>query len=141
MKLEYNATIKQGKLTVRNRKQFDLDLCTLKDGEYVLTLERKRSKRSGQQNRYYWFSVSLIRERFKELGTECSLEDVHAFLRSKFLYNELINEKTGEVLQIPRSTTELNKSDFGEYVDRIKIFAAESMDLYIPDANEQLTIL
>lgn len=139
MKLTYNGYIKSGTFFLRNKSNFEREISQFKDCEIEVTFEKKRSKRSWLQNRYYWgVCVSMIQERFKELGTDCSKEDVHCFLRSKFLYKELVNEKDGEIMQIPRSTTDLNKSEFSEYIGKIQMFAAETLDLIIPDAGQQV---
>jgi hypothetical protein len=141
-KLEYTGQVKDGKLHIRNRAQFDREVSQFTNCEIWITVEKKRSKRSIMQNRYYFgVCVSLIQERFKELGTDCNKEDVHCFLRGKFLFNEVLNDVTGEVFQIPRSTTDLSKSEFSEYISKIQQFAAETLDVIIPDANEQLEIV
>lgn len=140
-KLEYTGQVKDGKLHIRNRAMFDREISQFKDCELEITIEKKRSKRSIYQNRYYFgVCVSLIQERFKELGTDCSKEDVHCFLRSKFLFNEAISEH-GEVFQIPRSTTDLTKSEFMDYIAKIQQFAAETLDIFIPEPNSQLQII
>jgi hypothetical protein len=139
-KIEANGYVKEGRFHIRNRPQFEREVSQFADCELWVTIEKKRSKRSIQQNRYYFgVCVSLIQERFKELGTDCSKEDVHCFLRGKFLYNEAISEH-GEVFQIPRSTTELSKSEFMDYIAKIQQFAAETLDIIIPEPNEQISI-
>ena len=78
MKLTYNGYIKSGTFFLRNKSNFEREISQFKDCEIEVTFEKKRSKRSWLQNRYYWgVCVSMIQERFKELGTDCSKEDVH----------------------------------------------------------------
>ena len=55
-------------------------------------------------------------------------------------YKEIVNETTGEVKKLPNSTTQLNKSEFSEMIERVKIWSAEWCNIYIPDAGEQMTI-
>jgi hypothetical protein len=43
-------------------------------------------------------------------------------------------------MKIPRKTSELATGEFMEYLEHVKQFAAETLDLYIPDPNEQLEI-
>ena len=113
MKLTYFGKVENGVLKLRARKQFDEDIKNFEGKDVEITLERKKSKRSDNQNRYYFgVVVQLIMERFKELGHDVSKEDTHVFLRSRFLYTEIVDEKSGEIMRIPKSTTELNKMDF-----------------------------
>lgn len=112
----------------------------LPDGSYELKIT-KRSKRSLNQNRYYWgICVKMVHDGLKDLGHEVTLEETHDFLKAKFNYNEIVNESTGEVVSIPKSTTELSKTDFMEYIEKIQRFAAEFLNVVIPDPNTQLSI-
>lgn len=139
MKLEYNGYIKNGKFTLRNKAQFLRDVEKLPDMEMWVTFEKKKSKRSEQQSRYYWgVCVDMIRARFVELGNECSKDDIHCFLKSKFLYTEVL--KDDEVLQIPRSSATLNKSEFSEFIEKIQRFASETLDIVIPSPLEQTSL-
>lgn len=117
------------------RKMFEL-----KDGAY--RFEGKRiNKRSTPKNSYYWaICVALVREGLKDLGHDVSAEETHDWLKSKFNYKEIINESTGEVERIPRSTTELSKTEFAEYISKVQIFAAEFLGVIIPDPNSQMTL-
>lgn len=113
---------------------------SLPDGLYELTI-KKRNKRSLQQNRYYFgVCVKMIRENLIERGNDVSLEDVHDWLRFKFNYIEIVNYETGEVERLPKSTADLNKEEFGQYIEKIQHYAATSMDLVIPNAGEQMMI-
>jgi hypothetical protein len=118
------------------RKAFE----DLKEGAYELRIIR-RNKRSIPQNRFYWgVCVRLVHDGLKDLGHDISLEETHDFLKAKFNYTEIVNEATGEVERIPRSTTEMNKSDFAVYVEKIQQFAAEFLNVQIPNPGEQLAI-
>jgi hypothetical protein len=117
------------------KKAFDLA-----DGTYELDI-KKRNKRSLQQNRYYFgVCIKMIREKFIERGYEVSMEDVHDMMRFKFNYIEIIDYETGEIERLPKSTTGLNKDEFGKYIEKIQQYAAQSLDLVIPDPGEQLML-
>lgn len=118
------------------KKAFD----GLKDGAYELTITRK-SKRSLPQNRYYFgVCVNMVKEALHDLGHDISLEETHEWMKSKFNYTEIVNTNTGEVERVPRSTTELSKEDFGAYIEKIQQFAAEFLNIIIPDAGTQMTL-
>ena len=70
-----------------------------------------------------------------------SKEDTHLFLRGKFLKDELCNSD-GEVIgERIKSTTELGKGKFMDYLSDINQFAAEYLNIVIPAPNEQISIL
>ena len=111
-----------------------------KDGKYLIE-KSGTNKRSEQQNRYYFgIVVPLVQEGIKHLGTELTKQETHEFLKGKFNYQEISNKETGEYIQVPRSTTILNKEGFSEYIQKIQIFAAEFLNINVPDPGEQLTI-
>ena len=111
---------------------------SLPDGRYRVVIERA-NKRSGQQNRYYWgLVIPMLTEAFKDLGHELSQEETHEFLKAKFNSKQIHNEDTGEAIDLPLSTTRLSKFDFSEYIEKIQRFAAEFLNVVIPDPNTQL---
>jgi len=98
------------------------------EGQIVgVTVERKKQNRSLQQNKYMWLILGIISE---ETGHEP--EELHAYFKQKFNYihSESFNE------MIPGSTTKLSTNEFTNYIEKIKVFAADRLGLYIPDANE-----
>jgi hypothetical protein len=114
-----------------------------RDKDLAVTIEVKVKKRvrSDVQNAYYWgVVVAMISERLRELGHDVDRDLTHEFLKGRFLYSELTDPNTGEVMRIPRKTSELATEEFIEYMEHIKQFAAETLDIYIPDPNEQLEI-
>lgn len=118
------------------RKFFD----GLKPGRYELSAKRI-NRRSNQQNRYYFGYVLPEAQRgFKDIGHDLNKEEVHEFFKVRFNATDLVNSDTGEVLQIPRSTTELSKSDFSEYIAKIQQFCAEWLNIVILDPGQQAAI-
>lgn len=88
----------------------------------------RESKRSLSQNRYYWMYLELITS---EGRGKDSAEDLHEFLRRKLLSPKFITVR-GEEIKIPRSTTELSKTDFGEYLEKICALT----EVPLPDPTE-----
>lgn len=140
-KLTYFGKVENGKLKLRNRKQFDEDIRHFEGKDVELTFERKRSKRSIPLNRYYWgVVVELIQKAFIDLGHDVEKEDVHEFLKQRFNGKEIINVNSGEILHIGQSTAQLTNTAFMNYMESIKQFSAEFLNVYIPEPNEQLQI-
>ena len=135
MKVFVIVHIRQGVITnpAVIRKAFD----GLKDGRYIVDIT-KQNKRSNPQNAYYWgLVIPLLKKAFEDLGHELTAEEVHEFLKAKFNFKEIINQETGEVNQIPLSTTRLSKSEFSDYIEKIQIFAATFLNLVVPGPGSQ----
>jgi hypothetical protein len=104
-----------------------------KEGQEVeVIIRRKKSKRSLNQNAYYWMICTTIAD---SSGYE-SPDEVHEALKMMYLR---VN-RTGLPDTI-RSTTDLNTAEFAEYIDKIKRDAARGVfggenGIYIPDAGE-----
>lgn len=134
---EFFIHIKQG---VASRKKIEQYEKGLPDGVYRYIIE-KTNKRSTPQNRYYFgIVVPMIRAGFIDLGHELTKDETHEFLKARFNSKQVVNEDTGEAIEIPQSTTRLSKTDFMEYIEKIQRFAATYLNMVIPDPNEQLTI-
>lgn len=141
--MKYTGTIKldNGSLKLINKAEMLKFALSLNCKEFTFTLEKKRNKRSNEQNKYYWGVVlPLVKQGLLDIGYQVNIESTHDFIKSEFNYKEIVNKETGEVKKIPNSTTQLSKSEFAEVVERIKIFASEWLNIYIPDPNEQIEL-
>lgn len=136
MKAETTAYVKDGILFFRN-KAFIEGYC-IKSGvtEFDVTIENKKKHRSVQQNRWYWAAIKILADH-----TGYTSNEMHEVCKLKFLKVELVNEKTGEVLEYVKSTTDLSTTEFSVYMDELRLWAAENFSLEIPLPNEQLTII
>lgn len=128
-----SAFVESGRLKVRNKHFLETALSALRDGEYELRIDRKRATRSEQQNRYWWgVCVELVSEH-----TGYTPEEVHEFAKQTFLPKKLaMADGNGEIVGecvIGGSTTKLDKIQFGEFVERFRQWAAETLDIVIPD--------
>jgi len=124
----HRGKVKQGKFCPSNQGAYALDLAKFKDGTDVeLQIRKPKRSRSLPQNAYYHaVVVMLISE-----ATGFTREETHNTLKMKFLTDMVHGSKT----DLPRmkSTTELSTIEFCEYIEQIQIFAAEFLDLFIPD--------
>ena len=130
------ATVQRGKLRVRNWTRIAQRLAQSKDGEYVVRIERKHAHRSQQQNRFWWgVCVDLVSEH-----TGYSPDEVHELAKQMFLPKKLAvadgnGEGVGEFV-LGGSTAKLNTLEFGEFIERFRQWAAETLDVVIPDPEE-----
>src|SRR4051794_31448543 len=109
--------------------------------DYLLTLEGKtvqvtigkvKGLRTEQQLRYYWaVVVKLIADH-----TGHDSDYIHEFLKDKFAPRQT-RRVNGEVRIVAGCTHDLFKENFFEdYVDHIRRWASETLELVIPDPNQ-----
>lgn len=135
------ANIQSGKLptqTKRDIQQFILE----NEGKLVeITLKKARSKRSEQQNKYYFGAIiPIIRQALRDLGHKLTAEEVHYFLKQKFHFKRIISPDGVEIGEVPQSTTTMTKTEFIEYIDNISQWAAEILSIEIPQPEQQIEI-
>lgn len=95
--------------------------------------------RSLKQNDYYHkVVVPLVREGFYDIGYNVSKFETHNTLKSKFLKVEIIDETDWTYRTEEGSTRTLTTKEFQEFISRIQQWAAEYLNIYVPDPNEQL---
>lgn len=140
MKLEHFAIKDEKGFRITERKTFEEGLSLLPDGNYTVIVEKRKKIRSTQSNRYYWLLVAMIRDRLIDLGHDVDSETTHEMLKGRLLYSEMIDENSGEIIKIPRSTKKLGTSEFMDYIEDVKRFSAEVLDLVLPDAGSQIEI-
>lgn len=82
-------------------------------------------KRSLPQNNLYWEWMTRLGQHFSKSGAKYSSEEMHDLMRHKFL--GYVNKKIGNTELQPqlRSTTDLTKKEFSEYMMKIEVWAAE----------------
>ena len=116
MKLRFPCKIKDGKMTLLNRDEFDKVISTL-SGEYYIEL-KETGVRSAQQNNYYWKIVGILGE---ELGyTE---QEMHSTIKNHFNID---------------STKTLSTKEFSVFIERLIRWSAVDMNIVIPDPKTLL---
>jgi len=111
--------------------------------EVVVTFEKSKKKRSNNQNAYLWSVLYPITQQAikNEWGEVWSIDKVHEFYKLHFNYTEKVNEETGEVLKIPKSTTENTTTQQEEYHLQIRQFLKEWFNVDCPLPNENIEII
>ena len=106
----------------------------------VVTVNVEGKKRSVQQNHYYYgVVVGLVQEALlSEWGETLTKEEVHELLKQNCNWKEVVNSETGESIKIAQSTADLSTTEFEEYTERCRRFAAEYLGTSIPLPNEQI---
>jgi hypothetical protein len=91
-----------------------------------ITVKRERSQRSINQNNYYFGVVCKVLGDY--FGYE--VDDMHEALKLKFLQVGPCDVPT------IKSTTKLNTSEFEDYLERIRRWAATEYSVVVPLPNE-----
>lgn len=136
------SLVTNGKLNKVASAEIAEVLKSLEGKRAEIIIKKARSKRSIQQNKYYFGCVvAIVRQGLKDLGYIMTPEETHEFLKDKFLgYETMANTEGLEIGKKYKSTTELTKTEFGEYIEQIQIFSAEILNVVIPDPNQQTEI-
>ena len=104
--------------------------------EIEVTVRRKRSKRTIDQNAYYWACMEIVSHTMFELGNLWDKTRCHEFFKAQFLRNvEFVNGV--EVLSIG-STAGLNKSEFGDYMTQVDEWCMEHLGFNLPKPEDQI---
>ena len=139
---ETNGVIKNGVLSIRNRKLFDKAVLSFGDCEIELKISKKSRKRTSPQNRYYWGVIVFYWQQIleQEHGDHVTQAQTHEFLKSNFNYFEIVNKEIGECLRLPNLTSENKTFEMEEYHKICRDKALEFFNVVIPLPNEQLEI-
>lgn len=104
-------------------------------GRYWFNVTRCRSQRTLKQNAWYWgFVLPAVSSGMGEVwGQRVSSEEVHEFLKDRFLKRPFKDRRDGKTMGYTvRSTPSLNTEEFGQYLDQIIVFAADYLGVEIP---------
>lgn len=91
----------------------------------ILRIEKQVNTRTLSQNSLYWLYLGVI-----ERETGNSANDLHEYFRRTLLPPKFI-KVLGKEIKVPRSTTELNKIEFSDYMDKI----SSEVEIEIPDSE------
>ena len=101
----------------------------------------KPIKRKSNPMRRYYFGVvvEMYRTEFRKLGHNLTKDDTHEFIKTLCpSMNREIVLPTGEILTRWQSIADpsFSNTEFLTYIEELKQWAAENIDLIIPEPNE-----
>ena len=131
IKPRFSAKNKNGRLFIQEHERFVEHLASLPSDIYLVVGDAKEKLgRSNSQNAYYFgVVIDLI---CKETGE--TKEHTHKALKELHL-SEYVDFGGGRV-KITRSTKELTTKEMEEYLDKVRMWAAEFLGLNIPEPQE-----
>jgi hypothetical protein len=143
--LQTYGKIQAGQLKISYRDRFIEAIKAWPDCRVTLILTKQFNRRSLEQNAYlHGVVIPEIRLGMIEAGyspAECSTEAVKDFLKFRFAKKELVNEKTGEIIETVQPTSQMNTAEMTDFIEEVRRFASEYLNRYIPSPNEQMKIL
>lgn len=147
--IEITASIKNGAIVPDQPVQYYNELAKL-EGKSVQVQIQVTEVRSNKQNNYYWGTlIYMIHQDLLSKGWRANDIDtfdydgnltrhhVHMYMRRKFLVFDHLDTATGNIDGIiMRSTSSLSTKEFGDYIEAVRQWAVELLDINIPDPNE-----
>ena len=128
--------IRHGRLRTRNRARFLRRIGRMRDGEVELIVRRHCATRSAAQNA--WYFAGIVTPLAEHTGYD--VDEMHQLLKQLFLSKALaVTDGNGEVVGeyvIGGSTRKLNTIEFGEYCERIRRWAGETLGVVVDDPHE-----
>jgi hypothetical protein len=121
----YHATIKNGKLEFENEKYLNYYLKNNEGIRVSIKIQKAYRQRSVNQNNLYWLYLTII-----ENETGDNANDLHEYFKRALLTPDFIKVR-GKQYKIPKSTSRLNKLEFGEYINKIERLTG----IPVPDPN------
>jgi len=134
MILTYYSNVTKGKLEPETSRKIRHELNSFEGKRVEIKIQKLRSKRSEQQNSYWWGVIIKILG--EELGYD--KDEMHEVLKFKFLKREKVIERTGELMFYSISTTKLSVSEFVKLVEDVIRWAASELSIVIPLPSEHL---
>ena len=108
------------------------------DGNYRVEIKRIRRKRTLEQNGWLFGCIyPMLLKALNDAGWEfTSVEQVHEYFKAMLWKQRMVNKHTGEIVEIPSSTTEMDTVQFSTYCDKLRDYGREYLDIEIPDPDK-----
>jgi hypothetical protein len=135
------SNVDGGKLQLNVRQQIAEKLPYFNGKRVKITIEKLSAKRSNQQNSYLHLILTIFsNELIDYTGDDTwDLESVKNMCKAKFLSEDVVNKETGEVVgRKIKKTSQCNKLELAEFIDKVQRYAMQEFGIYLPTANEHL---
>lgn len=108
------------------------------DGSYMLSITKQRKGRTLNQNEWLWGCVyPILLDALLDTGWEfTSVEQVHEFFKKLMAQDRVVNYETGEIVEIPKSTATMDTQQFSTYIDKLREYAEEFLNVTIPSPDK-----
>lgn len=126
MKREIHILKREGKIeTIGWIDKLNNVLSLIRNGQYTISVSRRKEKRSIPQNSLFWLWMKEISDE-----TAQNIQDVHDYYCTMFLRRQI---KIGDRIEtVVGGTSKLNKDDFTEFLQKIQADAASELGMTLP---------
>lgn len=121
----FRMHVENGKRIIPQKDVMAMYMNNLMDGEYYIQIKKHYKGRTKPQNDYYWDICTLIAV---ELGYE--KDDIHRYCGDMFL-----RDNSGIIPKV-KSTTSLNTKEMSDYIEQVRRWAQEELNIYCPTPEE-----
>jgi hypothetical protein len=123
----FSGQIKQGKLHLEDRGSFLNHLNGLEGKRVMVTVAKETRRRTNSQNAYLWGVIYKLISDY----TGATPEELHIALKYHFGKKRFIGN-----IVAPASTKAMDTIEMTEYIEKVRRWAAEELNINIPDPNE-----
>lgn len=132
MKLKHLASVIDKKLILKHEDRFLEDVKRYNGKSVEITMREYLPNRSNPLNQYYWgVVIKLLSEH-----TGFDKYETHELMKGLYLKTKV--EMNGKLYDSIKSTTKINNKQMLIYIEKIKQFASETLEVYIPDPHEAI---
>ena len=110
-------------------KQINVALKTLSNGEFTLTITRRKTKRSVEQNSLMWMWFNCIEN---ETGTP--KQDVHDYCCRAF--NFRVVEINGKQEKVAGGTSKLTTVTMTNFLTKVQAWASSELGIILPNPDD-----
>jgi hypothetical protein len=131
MKKTINISKRGGKVLNLDaiKKQLDCLLNIIANGEYELSVSKRKNKRSLDQNALMWKWFSIIED-----ATVTNSQDVHDYYCKKFLKRIVSVGNHDEV--VVGGTRNLNTAEMAEFLTKVQADVASEFGIVLPTSED-----
>lgn len=84
---------------------------------------KRLKKRSNPANGRYWLLLHLIADGLKPEGHQHSADVWHVYMKQRFLGVDEVMMPNKKVMQMPKSSAELDTAEFADYMMKVEMWA------------------
>lgn len=127
----------QGQLVMADPSSWRAAVARHRGRPVWVSVVRQQNIRSLPQNKYYWGVV--VDEIAGYIGE--GRDETHELLKAQFLKPRAVELLDGKRITMPPTTRTLSADEFSQYIEAVKVWAAQFLGLAIPDANQVEAVL
>lgn len=107
------------------------------EGSY---LEIRECNRTMSQNRFYWSILRSCEMQLVPENRRYRAEIWHEYFKARFLTTKMMELPNGKLKEVERTTTDLTKREFADYIEQVMAFASEHGMVWSPEMLENFPL-